>query len=199
MRSQLPDRPSGDIRRLREIVPYLKPYRWSIVGAVVALMFAAGSVLVMGVGLRELIDEGFRGSNAALLDEALIGLLGVIAVLAIATYGRFYLVSWVGERVVSDLRRNVFDHVLRLSPAFFEVTRVGEVLSRLTADTTLLQVVVGSSASIALRNLLLFMGGTVMLVVTSARLTGLVFLMVGVCRGPAKTASPTYRPMLRKP
>ncbi len=180
MRSQLPDRPGGDIRRLREIVPYLKPYGWGIVGAGVALTFAAGAVLVMGAGLRALIDEGFRGDNAALLDDALIGLLGVIAVLAIATYGRFYLVSWVGERVVADLRRNVFDHVLRLSPAFFEVTRVGEVLSRLTADTTLLQVVVGSSASIALRNMLLFLGGTVMLFVTSARLTGLVFLMVPV-------------------
>ena len=180
MRSQLPDRPSGDIRRLREIVPYLKPYGWGIAAAAVALTFAAGAVLVMGVGLRTLIDEGFRGDNAALLDEALIGLLGVIAVLAIATYGRFYLVSWVGEHVVADLRRHVFDHVLRLSPAFFEVTRVGEVLSRLTADTTLLQVVVGSSASIALRNLLLFLGGTVMLFVTSARLTGLVFLMVPV-------------------
>jgi len=180
MRSQLPDRPGGDIRRLREIVPYLKPYGWGIVAAAVALTFAAGAVLVMGMGLRALIDEGFRGDNAALLDDALIGLLGVIAVLAIATYGRFYLVSWVGERVVADLRRNVFDHVLRLSPAFFEVTRVGEVLSRLTADTTLLQVVVGSSASIALRNMLLFLGGTVMLFVTSARLTGLVFLMVPV-------------------
>jgi len=180
MRSQIPDRPSGDIRRLREIVPYLKPYGWGIAAAAVALTFAAGAVLVMGVGLRALIDEGFRGDNAALLDEALIGLLGVIAVLAIATYGRFYLVSWVGEHVVADLRRHVFDHVLRLSPAFFEVTRVGEVLSRLTADTTLLQVVVGSSASIALRNLLLFLGGTVMLFVTSARLTGLVFLMVPV-------------------
>ena len=180
MRSQLPDRPGGDIRRLREIWPYLKPYGWGIAGAAVALSFAAGAVLVMGVGLRELIDEGFRGNNASLLDDALIGLFGVIAVLAIATYGRFYLVSWVGERVVADLRRNVFDHVLRLSPAFFEVTRVGEVLSRLTADTTLLQVVVGSSASIALRNMLLLVGGTVMLIVTSARLTGLVFLMVPV-------------------
>ena len=179
-RSQLPDRPRGDIRRLREIVPYLKPYRGGIVVAVIALMFAAGAVLVMGAGLRALIDEGFRGDNAALLDNALIGLLAVIAVLAMATYGRFYMVSWVGERVVADLRRAVFDHVLRLSPAFFEVTRVGEVLSRLTADTTLLQVVVGSSASIALRNLLLFLGGTVMLIVTSPRLTGLVFLMVPV-------------------
>jgi ATP-binding cassette subfamily B protein len=180
MRSQLPDRPTGDIRRLREILPYLKPYVWGIAGAAVALILAAGAVLVMGVGLRTLIDEGFGGDKAALLDEALIALLAIISVLAVATYGRFYLVSWVGEHVVADLRRRVFDHVLRLSPAFFEVTRVGEVLSRLTADTTLLQVVVGSSASIALRNLLLFFGGTVMLFVTSARLTGVVFLMVPV-------------------
>ncbi len=180
LRSQVPDRPRGEIGRLREIVPYLTPYRWGIVGAAGALTFAAGAVLVMGVGLRALIDEGFRGGNKALLDDALIALLAVIAVLACATYGRFYLVSWVGERVVADLRRRVFDHVLRLGPGFFEVTRVGEVLSRLTADTTLLQVVVGSSASIALRNLLLFLGGTVLLFVTSARLTLLVFMMVPV-------------------
>ncbi len=118
-------------------MPYLAPYKWGIAGAAVALIFAAGAVLVMGVGLRALIDEGFRGDNAALPDDALVELLGVIAVLAIATYGRFYLVSWVGERVVVDLRRQVFDHVLRLSPAFFEVTRVGEVLSRPTTSPRL--------------------------------------------------------------
>jgi ATP-binding cassette subfamily B protein len=133
---------------------------------------------VIGVGLRTLIDEGFRSGDPALLDHALILLLGVVVVLAAATYGRFFLVSWIGERAVADIRRAVYAHVLRLSPAFFEVTRTGEILSRLQTDTTLLQQVIGSSVSVALRNTLLFVGGTVMLTITSPRLTALVFLVV---------------------
>jgi ATP-binding cassette subfamily B protein len=105
-------------------------------------------------------------------------MLAVILLLAAATYSRFYLVSWIGERVVADVRRAVFDHVVRLSPGFFEVTRTGEVLSRLTTDTTLLQMVIGSSASVAIRNFLLFVGASIMLAVTSPKLTGLVFLFV---------------------
>ena len=166
------------MRHLRALLPYLAPYWVRLTGALFALISGAGAVLVLGVGLRALIDEGFRSGDAELLDQALFAVLVVIAVLALATYGRFYLVSWVGERVVADIRRDVFNHALRLSPAFFEVTRVGEVLSRLTTDTTLLQVVIGSSLSVALRNALLFIGGTVMLFVTSWHLTALVFVMV---------------------
>ena len=172
------ERPRQDLRHLRRLVPYLRPYRWAIAGALAALTVSSGAVLVMGVGLRTLVDDGFRGDDAALLDQALIALFGVIAILTAATYSRFFLVSWIGERVVADIRRDVFDHVLALSPGFFEVTRVGEVMSRLTTDTTVLQVVVGSSVSIALRNILLFLGGTAMLVITSPRLTGFVFLVV---------------------
>ncbi len=172
------ERPRQDLRHLRRLVPYLRPYRWAIAGALAALTVSSGAVLVMGVGLRALVDEGFRGDDAALLDQALIALFGVIAILTAATYSRFFLVSWIGERVVADIRRDVFDHVLALSPGFFEVTRVGEVMSRLTTDTTVLQVVVGSSVSIALRNILLFLGGTAMLIITSPRLTGFVFLVV---------------------
>ena len=139
---------------------------------------AAGSVLVLGQGLRALIDEGFGAGDGALLDRALGGLFVIIALLAAATFGRFYLVAWVGERVVADLRRAVFERMLGLSTSFFESARVGEVLSRLTTDTTLLQVVVGSSVSVALRNVLLFLGGTALLFVTSPRLAGLVFLIV---------------------
>ncbi len=172
------ERPRQNLRHLRGLVPYLRPYRAAIAGALAALTVSSGAVLVMGVGLRALVDEGFRGDDAALLDQALIALFGVIAILTAATYSRFFLVSWIGERVVADIRRDVFDHVLALSPGFFEVTRVGEVMSRLTTDTTVLQVVVGSSVSIALRNILLFLGGTAMLMVTSPRLTGFVFLVV---------------------
>jgi len=178
MTSEAYDRPQRKIGHLRRVFPYLKPYGAQIAGAGGALIIGASTVLVMGYGLRRLVDEGFRGSDTGMLDNALIALLGIIVMLALATYGRFYLVSWVGEKVVADIRRDVFNHVLRLSPAFFEVTRTGEVLSRLTTDTTLLQVVVGSSVSVALRNILMFIGGTAMLFVTNARLSGLVFLMV---------------------
>ena len=168
------------MRSLRALIPWLAPYRLRIAGAGVALIVAAGSVLVLGQGLRALIDEGFGAGDGALLDRALAGLFVVIALLAAATFGRFYLVAWVGERVVADMRRAVFERMLGLSAAFFESARVGEALSRLTTDTTLLQVVVGSSVSVALRNVLLFLGGTALLFVTSPRLAGLVFLIVPV-------------------
>ena len=170
----------GELRELRRLGRFLAPYKLPIAGAIVALTAAAATVLVLGQGLGRLVDEGFASGDAGLLDQALLVLFAVIGILALATFGRFYLVSWVGERVVADIRRAVYDHVLSLSPAFFEVTRVGEILSRLTADTTLLQTVVGSSASMALRNVLLFLGGTIMLAVTSPKLTGLVALVVPI-------------------
>jgi len=175
------DRPaSRDFQHLRRLVRYLKPYGWRIAGAALALTVAAGTVLSLGVGLRFLIDEGFTNGDPALLDTALLALLGVVILLAASTYARFFLVSWIGERVVADIRRDVYDHVTTLSPSFFEITKTGEVLTRLTTDTTLLQVVIGSSASVALRNLLLFVGGSVMLAVTSLKLTGLVFILVPI-------------------
>ena len=177
-RSAAADRPRGEIRGLSGVIPFLAPYRWRVAGAFCALSTAAATVLVAGQGLRALVDDGFGGGDAALLDTALFGLFAIVAVLAGATYARYYLVSWIGEKVVADIRRHVYGRVLALSPSFFEVTRVGEILSRLTADTETLQVVVGSSISVALRNVLLFLGGTAMLFVTSPRLAGLVFLIV---------------------
>ncbi|HYF86923.1 ABC transporter transmembrane domain-containing protein [Azospirillum sp.] len=173
-----------DLGPLRRLVPFLLPYKLRILGAMVALTVAAGTVLGLGQGMRVLIDQGFAGGDTSLLDRALLVLLGVIALMAASTYGRFYLVSWIGERVVADIRRAVYDHVLTLSPGFFETTKTGEILSRLTTDTTLLQVVVGSSASIALRNALLFLGGTGMLLITSPKLTGLVALVVPLVVAP---------------
>ncbi|WP_188051815.1 ABC transporter transmembrane domain-containing protein [Azospirillum sp. Sh1] len=173
-----------DLGPLRRLVPFLLPYKWRILGAMMALTVAAGTVLGLGQGMRVLIDQGFAGGDTTLLDRALLVLLGVIALMAASTYGRFYLVSWIGERVVADIRRAVYDHVLTLSPGFFETTKTGEILSRLTTDTTLLQVVVGSSASIALRNTLLFLGGTGMLLITSPKLTGLVALVVPLVVAP---------------
>ncbi len=173
-----------DLGPLRRLLPFLLPYKVRIAGAMLALTVAAGTVLGMGQGMRVLVDQGFAAGDSTLLDRALLVLLGVIALMAASTYGRFYLVSWVGERVVADIRRAVYDHVLTLSPGFFETTKTGEILSRLTTDTTLLQVVVGSSASIALRNTLLFLGGTGMLLVTSPKLTGLVALVVPLVVAP---------------
>jgi ATP-binding cassette, subfamily B, bacterial len=153
---------------------FLKPYRKQLAGAFVALVFAAGSVLAMGQGLRHVIDRGFGSGNAAFLDNTLVALLAMICVLAAATYSRFFLVSWVGERVSADIRRSVFSHLIDLSPGFFEVTRTGEVISRLTSDTAVLETLVGSSVSVALRNLLLMIGGLIMLAITSPKLTLLV-------------------------
>ncbi len=172
------------LKPLRRLGPFLRPYRRHIAGAGLALMVAAGTVLGLGQGLRVLVDQGFAAGDSGLLDRALLVLLGVIVLMAASTYGRFYLVTWVGERVIADIRRTVFDHVLRFSPGFFETTRTAEILSRLTTDTTVLQTVVGSSVSIALRNLLLFLGGSVMLLVTSPKLTGLVFLVVPLVVAP---------------
>ncbi|MEO3432904.1 ABC transporter transmembrane domain-containing protein [Inquilinus sp. CAU 1745] len=168
----------ADLKPLRRILPYLAPYKAAVAGAVVALSVAAGTVLGLGAGLRLLVDRGFAAGDASLLNGALLVLLGVIVVLAASSYARFYLVSWIGERVIADLRRDVYDHVVRLHTGFFETNRTAEIISRLTADTTVLQVVIGSSASVFLRNLLMFLGGTVLLVVTSPKLTGLVALVV---------------------
>lgn len=175
---------SHQLGRLTRLWRYVKPYRLQIAGAMAALTVAAATVLGLGFGLRKLVDEGFASGNAALLDQAVLVLAGVILLLAAASYFRFYLVSWIGERVAADIRRDVFNQVITLSPAYFEVTRTGEILSRLTTDTTLLQTVVGSSASIALRNALLFLGGSLLLVITSPRLTGLVFLVVPIVLVP---------------
>ena len=169
---------SRDLRQLRHLWPFVRPYRWHITGAVVAATVAAAMVLALGRGIGALIDQGFGAANAALLDHALfIIIVGTIA-LSAATYARVWLVSWLGERVVANVRRKIYDHIIGVSPAFFEVTRTGEVLSRLTADTTLVQSLVGATASVALRNLLLFVGGIVMMLVTSPQLTGLAMLVL---------------------
>ncbi|PPR21034.1 MAG: Lipid A export ATP-binding/permease protein MsbA, partial [Alphaproteobacteria bacterium MarineAlpha10_Bin1] len=171
---------SKKIRQIRPLLRYVGPYRAMVVGAMVALTVSAASVLAMGVGLRRLIDEGLGGDNIQLLNTALLYLVGMVVLLAASTFSRFYCVSWIGERVVADIRRAIMARLLRLSPAFFEVNKTGELLSRITTDTTLLQTVIGSQASSALRNLLLLTGGIVMLFITSPRLTGLVFILVPV-------------------
>ncbi len=169
---------SRDLKVLLYLWRYVGRYRLQLALACVALVVAAATVLALGSGLRLLIDRGFATGDAALLDQAVIGLFAAVLLLALSSYARFFLVSWIGERVIADIRKDVFDHTLALSPGFYETTRTGEILSRLTTDTTLLQVVVGTSVSIALRNALLLVGGVALLLVTSPKLTGLVLLVV---------------------
>jgi ATP-binding cassette subfamily B protein len=162
------------VRTLRRLGSFLGPYRRRFAFAGIALLVAAGCTLAVGQGLKLVIDRGFTAGNGAELDRALFELLAIIAVMAVATYVRFYNVSWIGERVTADLRRRVFNHLLTLSPGFFEVTRTGEVISRLTNDTTMLENVIGSSLSMALRNSVLGAGALVLLMLTSLKLTLLV-------------------------
>lgn len=182
----------------REILfDLLRPYRLRIALAAVALVVAAGCVLFVGQGLKQVIDHGFIAGSEELLDVALLGLLGVIVVLSLATYFRFYLVSWLGERITADLRRRVFAHLLTLSPAFFEQNRTGDVLSRLTNDTTQLETVIGSSVSMALRNFLLLVGGLIMLAITSLKLTALVLLAIPFVLVPIITFGRRLRQLAR--
>ncbi|PJO20214.1 ABC transporter transmembrane domain-containing protein, partial [Burkholderia glumae] len=159
---------------LFSLLPFLRPYagRWAL--AFLALVSSAGATLVLPVAFKYLIDRGFAGGDPAHVDRYFIALFAVALVLAVATALRFYLVSWLGERVTADLRRAVYGHVVRMSPQFFETTQTGEVLSRLTTDTTLIQTVVGSSLSLGMRNVFMLLGGLVMLVVTSPMLSGYI-------------------------
>ena len=170
--------PVKALRVLARVGRFVRPYRKQVILAGIALLFAAASVLAVGQGLKFVIDRGFAAGSAAELDHTLALMMLVVVVLALATYTRFYYVSWLGERVTADLRRAVFDRLLALPPGYFEVMRTGEVISRLTNDTTMLEAVIGSSASMAIRNVLLMIGGLVMLALTSAKLT--VLVLVGV-------------------
>lgn len=175
------DRPKGtDLRILQRVLSFLMPYRVRVAAALLALLTTTGTTLALGQGLRLLVDRGFAAGDAEALNLALLGLVVLSVILSAATFARFYLVSWLGERVVADLRVAVFSRVLTLNPGFFELTKTGEVLSRLTTDTTLLQTIVGSSASMALRNALGLIGGLIMLFVTNPKLTLLLLLVVPV-------------------
>jgi ATP-binding cassette, subfamily B, bacterial len=169
---------------LKLLGPYLRPYRGRTVLAVFSLLIAAGTVLAFGACLRALIDRGFAQGRPDILNYALASLIAVAVVLAIASGARFYLVSWLGERVVGDLRRDLFAHVVRLGPAWFEIKRSGDVMSRISADAQLIEQVIGSSASVALRNSLMCVGGVAMLVVTNPKLALLVLAVVPLVVAP---------------
>ena len=169
---------SRDLGSLRALSPFLRPYRMRVIFGGLALVGAAMATLILPMAVGSMIDHGFSAENASFIDSYFYALLGVAALMAAASAVRFYYVTWIGERVVADIRRAVYAHVLSLSPRFFEVTRTGEVLSRLTADTTLIQTVVGSSLSMAMRNIITIIGGSILLALTSLELTGLALLVV---------------------
>ena len=171
---------------LRQLWSFLRPYRLVMAGAGVALTVAGSTFLVIPAILRFVIDKGLEAQNAYVLNRSLILMLLAAIVLAVATYGRYTLVSWLGERVVADLRRAAYAHILKLSPAFFEVTRSGDVLSRLSSDASVLQSVVGSTISFALRNCVLLVGGIFMMFTTSVKMATLVLLVIPLVITPIK-------------
>jgi ATP-binding cassette, subfamily B, bacterial len=169
---------------MKRIARFLWPYRGRIAIAVIALLVAVGCVLALGRGLQHVVDRGFGSGEPRLLDQALVAMIAVVMLFAAATCARFYFMMSVGERVVTDLRRAVFDHILALDPAFFEKERTGDVVSRLTNDATLLQQVIGYGVSMFVRNALMMVGAAVMLFVTSWKLALLVLAGVPATLAP---------------
>ena len=166
------------------LAPFLKPYWLRWIWTFLALIIAAGTTLTLPVAFRYLIDSGFSSGKSEHIDHYFLALFGLSVILAIATALRFYFVSWLGERVTADVRSAIYAHILRMSPQFFEITKTGEVLSRLTTDTTLIQTVVGTSLSMGLRNLFMLIGGIVMLIVTSPKLAGYILITLVLVIAP---------------
>ncbi|WP_449105971.1 ABC transporter transmembrane domain-containing protein [Pseudomonas mohnii] len=171
-------------RAIRLASRFIAPYRWHAFGALLALIVTAGITLSMGQGIRLLVDQGFMTQSPHLLNQSIGLFMLLVFGLAVGTFARFYLVSWIGERCVADIRRQVFNHLIYLHPGFYENNRSSEIQSRLTADTTLLQSVIGSSLSLFLRNLLMVIGGIVLLFVTNPKLTSIVVVALPLVIAP---------------
>ncbi len=179
------DRPrSKSLNPLRSLVPFIRPYRGMMLAALGALLMATVAMLALPVALRQLIDHVVAAKDASTLDRYLIGFLAASLMLGVFGALRFYLVTWLGERVVADLRSAVYRRVVRMDPLFFETTRVGEVLSRLTTDTTLVQAISGVNLSIILRSSLSLIGGLVMLGLTNAKLMAIMLVLIPVVVAP---------------
>jgi ATP-binding cassette subfamily B protein len=178
--------PGGDnarkakLRPLKLLVPFVMRYRGRAAAAVIALLVASLATLAVPIAVRRMIDFGFTDEHIGLIDQYFGVMIAVVAVLAVASASRYYLVTTLGERVVADLRAAVFDHLTILSAPFFDTAKTGELTSRLTADTTQIKAAVGSSVSVALRNLVLFFGSAAMMVVTSPKLSGFVLAAIPV-------------------
>jgi len=198
-----PGRRRAPFAVLRGLLPFVAPYRGRVAAAGVALLVAAAATLAVPLAFRQLIDVGFAmrgqlpGAGAGHVDLGFVALFAVAAVLAVGTAARFYFVSWLGERVTADLRAAVYARVLRQDPVFFETLRGGEVLARLTGDTTLIQTLVGTSVSMGLRNAVLFAGGLVMLMATSVRLAALIVGLLALVILPILLAGRRVRRLSR--
>ncbi len=179
------DRPRArSLSPLRALIPFLRPYRAILAAAMAALLAASAALLSLPVALRQLIDHGLAAKDATTINRYFLGFLAAAVLYGIFAALRFYLVTWLGERVVADLRSAVYRRVVRMDPAFYETTRIGEVLSRLTADTTLVQAIAGVNLSIVLRSTLSLAGALVMLTLTSAKLTGVILIMIPIVVAP---------------
>ena len=170
--------PRQVLRPLRALWPFLRTYRGTALLALLALGAGAAAGLALPIGVRLVIDEGFSAENARAVDRYFLLLFALAAVLALFSATRYYLVTWLGERVVADVRGALYRHVIRLSPTFFEANRTGEVLSRLTGDTTLMQSIAGADLSVALRSVLTLVGGLILLSITSPHLTGVILVLI---------------------
>jgi ATP-binding cassette subfamily B protein len=183
--SKLPDRPKArSLRPLRALAPYLRPYRGVLALALIALLVAAAAMLALPIAFRYLIDEGLAAGHADTIDRYFVAFLAAAAVYGVFAALRFYLVTWLGERVTADLRAGVYASVIRMDPTFFEVTRTGEVLSRLTADTTLVQSIAGVNLSITLRSTISLVGSLVLLTITSVKLTLIILVLIPLVVAP---------------
>jgi ATP-binding cassette subfamily B protein len=169
---------------LRMAARFVAPYRWRVIGALLALMFTAAVTLSMGQGIRLLVDQGLATQSQQALNQSIGLFFALVLALAVGTFTRFYLVSWIGERFVADIRKRVFNHLIELHPGFYESNRASEIQSRLTADTTLLQTVIGSSLSMALRNIIMMLGGIVLLFVTNPKLSAIVIVALPLVVAP---------------
>ena len=191
-------RSARDLKKLAALIRFVAPYKTRFMFAMLALLASAATVLSIGQGVRLVIDQGFSSGNVEMLDQTLLILLGLLLVLGASTYLRYYNITWVGQRVIADIRRAVYDHLLTLSPTFFERTRTGEVISRLTSDATSVESVVGSSLSLALRNIVLFIGGVVMLFITNVKLTLIVLTVIPLVMVPILVLGRRVRKLSRQ-
>ncbi|MBQ0720178.1 MAG: ATP-binding cassette domain-containing protein [Gammaproteobacteria bacterium] len=176
--------PATKLSSIAQLLRLIAPYRWRWVCAVIALLFTAGITLTIGQGVRMVIDDGFVAGSASQLQQGIYLLLGLSVLMAGGTFVRFYLVSWLGERVSADIRNAVFNNIVSLSPGYFDNNRSGEIMSRLTTDTTLLQSIVGSSFSLALRSSISTTGALIILVITNLKLTLVILACVPLVLAP---------------
>ena len=166
------------VSSLAQLISFFKPYKFRLLIAIFVLMIAAAAALALPIAIKLIIDQGYLLQQPDMLNRYFMLLLAIVAIMAVFSAIRYYLVMWLGERIVADIRSTLYQHVLKMEPAFFETTRTGEVLSRLTTDTTLVQSVVGAGISVALRSTLLLTGSLIMLSITNLELTGLILIIV---------------------